>query len=435
MQVFRLGDRGPAIAEVRSILAGQGFLSVSRGRHAAPPSTGTPAVAGSGPNSTMNGHGLVGSNGTPVPGTAPNSAADVSDVGANLDARADAVFDDDVDHAVRAFQQHRGLLVDGIVGPATYRALREASYQLGARVLLYRLSATMVGDDVATLQGRLQNLGYYTGLVDGVFGESTHQAVCLYQSEYGLSSDGICGPATLRSLDRLGTRVTGGSPYAIRQEEHVRRSGPQLSGKRIVIDPGTGGMHRHSTGAAADLETQVLWDIGHRLEGRMAAAGMETYLSHDGRGTPTDDERARVANMIDADLMISLRCGHHATPSAHGVASFYFGNSHGSYSTIGRNLAGFIQREIAARTPLADCRSHERTWELLRLTRMPVALIDVGYITNPEDAAILADPEYRTVIAEAILVAVKRLYLLGENDRPTGSYTFAEVLAAEDIRT
>lgn len=88
---------------------------------------------------------------------------------------------------------------------------------------------------------------------------------------------------------------------------------------------------------------------------------------------------------------------------------------------------------MAARTPLTDCRSHERTWELLRLTRMPVTLIDVGYITNPDDAEILGDPDYRNVIAEAILVAVKRLYLLGENDRPTGTYTFADLLAAEEI--
>jgi murein L,D-transpeptidase YcbB/YkuD len=43
------------------------------------------------------------------------------------------MFDDELDHAVRAFQQHRGLLVDGIVGEATYRALKEASYRLGAR--------------------------------------------------------------------------------------------------------------------------------------------------------------------------------------------------------------------------------------------------------------------------------------------------------------
>ena len=61
-------------------------------------------------------------------------------------ARAEAdtpgdTFDADTDQAVRAFQQQRGLIVDGIVGPATYRALREASYQLGARVLAFRFSS------------------------------------------------------------------------------------------------------------------------------------------------------------------------------------------------------------------------------------------------------------------------------------------------------
>ncbi|KAF0971268.1 MULTISPECIES: N-acetylmuramoyl-L-alanine amidase [Gordonia] len=374
MPLFRLGDHGSAVAEIRAILVGLGLL----------PEDG------------------------------------------------DAVFDEACDRAIRAFQQQRGLIVDGIVGPATYRVLREASYRLGARVLSYQLSAPMVGDDVATLQHRLQNLGYYTSLVDGIFGLNTHNAVCLYQSEYGLASDGICGPATLRSLERLGTRVTGGSPYAIRQEEQVRRSGPQLSGKRILIDPGSGGLHPLSTGDLAERESDLLWDLGARLEGRMAAAGMQTFLSHDGRGRPGDNERARVANLMDADLMISLRCGHYRNVQANGVASFYFGNNQNSCSTIGRNLAGFIQREIAARTPLADCRTHERTWDVLRLTRMPVALIDVGYITNPHDAAVLANSDWRNVIADAILVAVKRLYLLDQDDRPTGTYTFADLLAAEN---
>ena len=151
------------------------------------------------------------------------------------------VFDDELDHAVRAFQQHRGLLVDGIVGEATNRALREASYRLGARILHHQFGAPMYGDDVATLQNRLQDLGFYTGLVDGYFGLQTHNGLMSYQREYGMYADGICGPETLRSLYFLSSRVTGGSLHAIREEEMVRRSGPKLSGKRIIIDPGRGG--------------------------------------------------------------------------------------------------------------------------------------------------------------------------------------------------
>src|SRR5436309_12734961 len=328
------------------------------------------------------------------------------------------VFDDELDHAVRAFQQHRGLLVDGIVGEATNRALREASYRLGARILHHQFGAPMYGDDVATLQSRLQDLGFYTGLVDGYFGLQTHNGLMSYQREYGMYADGICGPETLRSLYFLSSRVTGGSPHAIREEELVRRSGPKLSGKRIIIDPGRGGTdHGAIMHAAAGpiSESDILWDLASRLEGRMTAIGMETFLSRPTNRSPSDHERAATANAVGADLMISLRCESQASPSANGVASFHFGNSHGSVSTIGRNLSDFIQREVVARTGLRDCRTHGRTWDLLRLTRMPTVQVDVGYITNPRDRAMLVQAQARDSIDEGIVAAVKRLYLLGKN--------------------
>ena len=343
-------------------------------------------------------------------------------------------FDDDLDHAVRAFQQRRGLLVDGVVGEATYRALREASYRLGARTLAHQFGAPMYGDDVATLQARLQDLGFYTALVDGYFGLQTHNGLMSYQREYGLAPDGICGPETLRSLYFLGSRVTGGSLHAIREEEHVRLSGPRLSGKRIIIDPGGGGSDRGLivTGGQGPMsEADILWDLASRLEGRMTAIGMETFLSRPVNHSPGDSERAATANTVGADLMISLRFEHQPSPSASGVASFYFGSPHGSVSTIGRNLADFIQREVVARTGLRDCRTHGRTWDLLRLTRMPTVQVDVGYITSPHDQSKLVTRECRDALAEGILAAVKRLYLLGKNDRPTGTFTFAELLAHE----
>lgn len=386
MSSLRCGDRGEAVAEIRAALTSLGFLhnaddDLSTGKHVAPD-----------------------------------------------------VFDAELDQAVRAFQQHRGLLVDGIVGDATYRAIKEASYKLGTRILCHQFGAPMYGDDVATLQARLQELGFYTGLVDGYFGLQTHNALVNYQREYGLYPDGICGPETLRSLYFLGSRVTGGSPHAIREEELVRRSGPRLSGKRIIIDPGRGGADHGMIMQGPEgpiSEADLLWDLASRLEGRMTAIGMDTFLSRPVNESPSDAERAATANTVGADLMISLRCATLHTPAANGVASFYFGNAHGSVSTIGRNLADFVQREVVARTGLLDCRTHGRTWDLLRLTRMPTVQVDIGYITNPRDRDLLLQPRIRDVIAEGILAAVKRLYLLGKNDRPTGTFTFAELLAHE----
>ena len=48
---------------------------------------------------------------------------------------AGSVFDSATDRAVRAFQQDRGINVDGIVGPGTFRRLEEARWRLGDRVL------------------------------------------------------------------------------------------------------------------------------------------------------------------------------------------------------------------------------------------------------------------------------------------------------------
>ena len=376
MRVLRRGDGGPAVAEVRSTLAALGLL---------------PAVNGHGPGSE---------------------------------------FDEAVEHAVRAFQQQRGLITDGVVGPATYRALRDATYQLGARPLAYLVSAPVSGDDVLHLQDRLMELGYDVGRPNGIFGAETERALRGFQRDFGITVDGICGPETVSALRRLSPRARGGRPGLLREQERVRRAGPRLRGKRIVIDPGHGGS---DTGASVDgvHEAELVYDLARLLEGRMVATGMEALLSRGPDQNPDEAQRAHFANDEGADLFLSLHSDANPSPLAEGVASFHFGTVHGATSTVGETLAGFIQRELAVRTGLLDCRTHPKTWDVLRLTRCPAVRVEVGYLSNAGDRARLADPAFRDVVAEGILVAVKRLYLLGEGDQPTGTFTFADVLRHE----
>ena len=100
-------------------------------------------------------------------------------------------------------------------------------------------------------------------------------------------------------------------------------------------------------------------------------------------------------------------------------------------SAVGKLLAQFVQREVVARTGLTDCRSHGRTWDVLRLTRMPSICASLGYITNKHDRELLLSAEGRDAIAEGIVVAVKRLYLMNDDTLSTGSFTFAELLEVE----
>jgi N-acetylmuramoyl-L-alanine amidase len=111
------------------------------------------------------------------------------------------------------------------------------------------------------------------------------------------------------------------------------------------------------------------------------------------------------------------------------VASFYFGNEiHGIKSVIGERFATLVQREIAARTQMLNCRTHAKSWDLLRLTKSPTVRIDIGYLSNPKDRDRLKDDGFKDVIAEALVVAIQRLYLDAENDAKTGT------LRVEDLR-
>jgi N-acetylmuramoyl-L-alanine amidase len=370
--LYRLGTRGPAVAEIRSRLSAMGLLS------------GVPA----------------------------------SDE-----------YDAALDSAVRDFQQQRGLSVDGIVGPATYRTLEEARWRLGDRVLTHVPGNVVSGDDVMGLQQRLLHLGFQVGRVDGRYGRQTEQAVRDFQRNVGVPTDGTCGPATFKALGRLAPLVSGGRPNALRAEERLRRAGPQLTGKVVALDPAVGAIGDAVLRMTAESITS---DLARRVEGRLVATGVQAFLTRRGGADELSElARAEFANRTEANLCVCLQVDVADNADACGVSTYYYGSvAHGVTSSVGERFAGLVQREIVARTDLADLRSHAKTWDLLRRTRMPAVRIDVGYLTNPGDAARLADPAFRDTVAEAIVAAVQRVYLSPETDTKTGVLRVAELRAS-----
>ena len=348
-------------------------------------------------------------------------------------SQSEMYFDEELCITLKAFQQSRGILPSGEIDELTLRELRHASYTLGARALSYQPNQILVGDDVGQLQKQLQELGFYSGRIDGHFGPDTHAALSNYQLNYGVQDDGVCGPETLHALSLLGRRITGGSTQAIREREVVRMAGPRLTGKRVVIDPSIDveNMARIKGPYGEITEEEILWDLAARVEARMIAAGMETIMSRPRGDNPSAKSRADLANSFEADLLISLQLDRYQNEKANGVATFYFGSELGASSMTGEMLSGFIQREIVARTQLGNCYNHGRTWELLRMTQMPSVEVVLGYVTNPHDMSIITDPTQRDAIAEAIVVAVKRLYLLEQDNQPTGTFSFTELLRQE----
>jgi N-acetylmuramoyl-L-alanine amidase len=345
-------------------------------------------------------------------------------------AREDATYDARVEEAVKSFQQRRGLIVDGVVGPATYAVLDGARWALGDRVLSHVPGHFMEGDDVSFLQRRLVELGFRPGKVDGIFGPETERAVRGFQTAVGLPGDGTVGPETMRSFEGLRRSVSGGSANALREREHIRRSGHSLTGRTIVLDPGHGGTDQGVVGTGGLVEADLVLDIARRIEGRLSAHGVNVVFTRtDQTDAGSEEQRAAFANQCGADLVLSLHCDHSTSPSAHGVAVFFYGHEdHGGWSTIGEHFSELALREVVARTGLLDCRAHARTWPLLRRTRMPAVRLDVGYLTHPDDAALLASPQTLDRIAEGVVVALQRTYLGEADTARTG------VLRLDDLR-
>jgi N-acetylmuramoyl-L-alanine amidase len=331
------------------------------------------------------------------------------------------IFDEACERAVRTLQQQRGLSADGRVGAETHRALDEARWRLGDRVLSFTVSHPLVGDDIAELQRRLTDMGFDCGKADGIFAGRTETAVREFQRNVGLVDDGTCGPATFRALLQLARTVVGGRPQELREYERLHHAGPTLAGKLIVLDPAHGGPDR---GIVPDEmlceldEAAIVDDLAHLLEGKLAAAGAQAFRTRgsDSAEQPLDDtvlesDRVAFANGAEADLLISLHVDGGRSATCQGVATYYFGSDRsGAYSPVGRRLAQLVLDEIVARTDLLDCRAHAKTYHLLRTTRMPAVRIDLGYLTNPGDAMRLGSSLFRDHVAEAIVAAIQRLY-------------------------
>jgi peptidoglycan hydrolase-like protein with peptidoglycan-binding domain len=111
----------------------------------------------------------------------------------------DGVFGPQTEAAVKAFQAERGITVDGIVGPITWRNIDEFAV-FDEPVL--REGST--GLPVRRAQSRLTAAGFDTGGVDGVFGPRTESGVRALQQATGITVDGIVGPQTWQQIDALG---------------------------------------------------------------------------------------------------------------------------------------------------------------------------------------------------------------------------------------
>jgi N-acetylmuramoyl-L-alanine amidase len=316
----------------------------------------------------------------------------------------DGRFGDSTLVAIRAFQERRGLVVDGLVGDETWRELVEASWRLGDRTLYLR-APPLRGDDVRELQERLGELGFDVGRIDGIFGPRTARALREFQTNYGIPGDAIVGRSTLRALAGLPAVSGVTSAAAVREREELRRFGPGIAGLHVVIDPGHGGDDPGFVGPGGSREDALAFALTRRLEAVLSASGVAVYPTREADRSPTDSQRASLANALGADLFLAIHTGGSADTSARGALTYFFGHDR-FRSEAGARLAECIHAEMTG-LGVADAGVHAKQYAVLRETRMPAVQIEPGHLTNRDDEARLADEEFQRRLAEAIAAGVR----------------------------
>jgi len=259
---------------------------------------------------------------------------------------------------VARFQEQRGLKPTGVCDAATWNALIEAGWNLGDR-LLKLTSPNMRGDDVTRLQGELCRLGFDTGRVDGIFGPRTASALLEFQRSCGMPGDGVCGPDTLRYLDRLG-RQSGQGPgvSALREAERIRELS-QFMDCRIVIGQFGG-----------------LSSLARAIARTTRAKGADVILVDE----PDAIAQAQAANRFRSHVYLGLEA------SIDPAAEFFYYQVPAFESTAGRALAEQLARSLDHTLPVRPVVQGIRL-PVLRETRMPAVLCRLGPVRSIADAA------------------------------------------------
>jgi N-acetylmuramoyl-L-alanine amidase len=255
--------------------------------------------------------------------------------------------------SVRRFQASRNLRVDGIVDQTTWKTLVDAGFRPGDRLLYYRLPM-LHGDDVAALQHDLNALGFDVGLGDGVFGADTLQAVLDFQQNRYLPEDGIVGPEFLEELSLMVRATHKAGRDVLRERQWLRTLPAALAGQRIFVDPF----------CRDDHEAALSWEAAVAAANLVAERGGRALLSRSADTRPPESLRARQANELAVDMVLSFSL------LGGDVAGVYYFRSALSHSEAGEALAGALAPRLGL-TPVG------RVTPILQDTRAPAVLVPV----------------------------------------------------------
>ena len=199
------------------------------------------------------------------------------------------------------------------------------------------------------------------------------------------------------------TKNEGSSNIAPKDKDKANDIPPIEENFTIVLDPGHGDYDPGSVGPSGTLEKDITLAVALKLGKVLKNKGLNViYTRKDDTVFSTNINkdliaRANVANDNSADLFISIHLNSSEYEDARGTETYYH-----PASTSGKILAEKVQAELVKAVKMPDRGIKSNDFLVLRSSIAPSILVELGYISNAEDEAILNDSAYQDKFATAI---------------------------------
>lgn len=178
-----------------------------------------------------------------------------------------------------------------------------------------------------------------------------------------------------------------------------------LAGKKIVLDPGHGGMDESACSNQNVREKDVNLETAFQLKNLLEQAGAAVVL------TRTDDhfiglyERAQIANDHRADLFVSIHVNYQFDPAIRGSEIYHFPDKETS-----QELAKLVSQNLSSATGLPMHGVIPNDFVVIRETEMPGVLVELGYLSNYREVAAIRTSEFKKNAARGIFQGIVDFY-------------------------
>ncbi len=199
----------------------------------------------------------------------------------------------------------------------------------------------------------------------------------------------------------------------------------QKSVKHIVLDPGHGGKDKGTSGKHL-IEKELVLDIAELAKNRLQRKGYEVQLTRKTDKKVRLKKRSKLSRRYDADLFISIHANNAANEGVSGIETFILPPSNTpsthNYDKLRNDypahdfnrsnacVAYSLQQHLIEATGADDRGVKRANFSVLRHAVSPAALVEVGFLSNPQEEQQLRRKSYRKKLANGIVQGVRRYH-------------------------